>query len=61
VIRELGARDLRRQCKVIVGGAPVSEAFAERIGADGFAPSAVETVSLVKAMVSGRDSPRPVL
>jgi methanogenic corrinoid protein MtbC1 len=39
--------------KVMVGGAPVTEAYAEEIGADGFAPdagsAAVKAVELVKA------------
>jgi methylmalonyl-CoA mutase cobalamin-binding domain/chain len=52
VIGALDERGLRRRCKVIVGGAPVSESFAMRIGADGFAPGAVEAVQLVKSMLA---------
>jgi len=37
IIRALDARGLRQRCKVLVGGAPVSEQFARQIGADGFA------------------------
>lgn len=43
-------RGLDERCKVIVGGAPVSEAFARQIGADGYAPNASEAVRLVKRL-----------
>jgi len=33
---------LRNQVKSIVGGAPLTEEFAKEIGADGYAPDAVE-------------------
>ena len=48
-IRERG---LNESCKVIVGGAPVSEAFARQIGADGYAPNASEAVRLVKRLMA---------
>jgi 5-methyltetrahydrofolate--homocysteine methyltransferase len=37
--------------KVIVGGAPLTQAFADEIGADGFAPDASSAVRLAKALV----------
>lgn len=43
-------RGLNEHCKVIVGGAPVSDAFARQIGADGYAPNASEAVRLVKKL-----------
>jgi len=42
----------RKQIKMIVGGAPVSEKFAREIGADGYAPEAASAVDLVKSLVS---------
>jgi methanogenic corrinoid protein MtbC1 len=39
-------------CRVIVGGAPVSEQFARQIGADGYAANAVEAVRLVKRLTA---------
>jgi methanogenic corrinoid protein MtbC1 len=36
---------------ILVGGAPVDQAYAERIGADGYAPNAVSTVRTVKALM----------
>lgn len=47
-IAEAGLRD---QVKVLVGGAPVTQEFADRIGADGFAPDATATVRLTKRLL----------
>ncbi len=38
--------------KVIVGGAPVTEAFARSIGADGYAPDASAAVALARSLVA---------
>jgi 5-methyltetrahydrofolate--homocysteine methyltransferase len=38
VIEELRARGMRDRVKIMVGGAPVDAAFAEKIGADGYGP-----------------------
>ncbi len=38
--------------KVMVGGAPVTEAFAERIGADGYAGDASQAVSLARRLMT---------
>ncbi len=43
---------MRNQVKVIVGGAPVNEAYAQRIGADGFASDASKAVRLAKQLLS---------
>jgi len=51
VIEALTSAGLRNQVKVIVGGAPISPAFAERIGADGYSSSATEAVKLVARLV----------
>ncbi len=45
VIKALKANNLRGQVKVMVGGAPVSERFAQSIGADSYAPNATEAVN----------------
>lgn len=44
VIEALEEAGLRSQVKVLVGGAPVTQEWAERIGADGYAPNAPEAV-----------------
>jgi len=41
---------LRDQVKILIGGAPVTQAFADEIGADGFAPDAGSASKLAKAM-----------
>jgi 5-methyltetrahydrofolate--homocysteine methyltransferase len=43
--------NVREQVKVIVGGAPVTETFANEIGADGFASDASRAVALCKTLV----------
>jgi 5-methyltetrahydrofolate--homocysteine methyltransferase len=42
---------VRRQVKAIVGGAPLTEAFAKEIGADGCAPDASRAVALGRALL----------
>jgi 5-methyltetrahydrofolate--homocysteine methyltransferase len=45
---EAGIRD---SVKIMVGGAPVTEAFAKGIGADGYAPDAGSAARLAKALI----------
>lgn len=47
VIAELGRQGLREGVKVIVGGAPMTQDYAERIGADAAAEDAVKGVRIV--------------
>lgn len=47
-LKEVGLRD---QVKVMVGGAPLSESFAESIGADGFSSNANSAVALARSLV----------
>ncbi|MBY9016050.1 MAG: cobalamin-dependent protein [Candidatus Lokiarchaeota archaeon] len=51
VIEELKKRGLREKYKVIVGGSPTSEDWAEKIGADGWADDAIEAVELLKRLM----------
>jgi len=46
-IAEAGLRD---QVKIMIGGAPVTQAFADEIGADGFAPDAGSAARLAKSL-----------
>lgn len=48
-LREAGLRD---SVKVLVGGAPVTTAFAEQIGADACAPDAATAVDIARALVA---------
>lgn len=38
--------------KIIIGGAPVTQQFADEIGADGYAPDAATAVDVVRGMVA---------
>ncbi len=51
-LNALDAAGKRPKVKVIVGGAPVTEDFARRIGADGYAPDASQAVALAKSLIS---------
>jgi len=42
---------LRDQVKFIIGGAPVTETYANQIGADGFSPDASRAVNVAKALL----------
>jgi 5-methyltetrahydrofolate--homocysteine methyltransferase len=54
VIAALDEAGLRNQLKVIVGGAPIDQRFADEIGADGFGADAVEAVQLAREMVAAK-------
>lgn len=51
VIETLEKNRLRRSVKVFVGGGPVSENFAEFIGADGYSPHAPGIIDLVNKLL----------
>jgi 5-methyltetrahydrofolate--homocysteine methyltransferase len=50
-IDALADSGLRSQVKVMVGGAPVTQGFADEIGADGFAPDAGSAAKMAKALI----------
>jgi 5-methyltetrahydrofolate--homocysteine methyltransferase len=52
VINALKEAGIRDQVKVMVGGAPVTEEFAEEIGADMYAANAAAAVDRVREMVA---------
>ena len=49
-IQSIEESGLRGGLKIIVGGAPVNQAFADEIGADGYAPDAGSASKMAKAM-----------
>jgi corrinoid protein of di/trimethylamine methyltransferase len=53
VIQLLNQENIREKHLVLVGGGPISQSFADRIGADGYAPDAAEAVRLARRLVSG--------
>ncbi len=55
VIEKIVEADLRGKVRVIVGGAPTTQEWANEIGADGWAGDAVSAVSLVKQLVKRKN------
>ena len=51
VVEMLAEAGIREDVKVIIGGAPISLAFAKKIGADGYSSNAVEAVKLVDGLL----------
>ena len=54
VISALEASGLREKVKVMVGGAPVTQGFANEIGADGYADNANSAVAVAKQLLGVR-------
>jgi len=51
VVEELEKAKLKTKVKVIIGGAPISQTYADRIKADGYAPDAALAVDLLKKLL----------
>ena len=51
-IKNLEEAGLRDRVKVIIGGAPVTQTFADQIGADGYASNAASAADLAKKLLS---------
>jgi 5-methyltetrahydrofolate--homocysteine methyltransferase len=51
-IDALNTAGLRGQVKVMIGGAPITQNYADQIGADGFSPDASRAVATAKGLVS---------
>lgn len=51
VIKAFDAEGLRPKVKLIVGGAPVTQEWADQIGADGYAPDAATAVDKCKELL----------
>jgi corrinoid protein of di/trimethylamine methyltransferase len=51
IIEALKEAGLRDYVKVMVGGAPVTQSWAEKIGADGYAEDAIAAVAVAKKLV----------
>lgn len=47
-LKEAGVRD---QVKVMIGGAPISQSWADKIGADGYAEDAINAVRVAKDLL----------
>jgi corrinoid protein of di/trimethylamine methyltransferase len=53
VVKILERENIRDQFKVIVGGGPISQSFADKIGADGYSVNAAEAVRLARKLTGG--------
>jgi 5-methyltetrahydrofolate--homocysteine methyltransferase len=51
VVESVKAAGLSGKVKVMIGGAPVTQAFADEIGADGYSADAASAVDLAKALI----------
>ncbi|MEN6406572.1 MAG: corrinoid protein [Thermoguttaceae bacterium] len=51
VIQALEQAGIRKQTKVMIGGAPITQKFAEEIGADGYSENASTAVVLARTLV----------
>jgi 5-methyltetrahydrofolate--homocysteine methyltransferase len=51
IIEALAEAGLRARVKVMVGGAPVTQSWADKIGADGYAKDAIAAVAVAKRLV----------
>ena len=51
-IKAFVAAGVRESCKVIVGGAPIDQAYADKIGADGYAPDGSSAAELCKQLMT---------
>jgi corrinoid protein of di/trimethylamine methyltransferase len=52
VIRALKEAGVRDQVKIMIGGAPISQSFAQEIGADGYSSNANAAVSVAKQLLA---------
>jgi 5-methyltetrahydrofolate--homocysteine methyltransferase len=50
-IAAIAEEGLRDKVKIIIGGAPVTQGFADEIGADGYAPDAATAVELTRTLL----------
>lgn len=52
VLAMLKTEGVRKKYKVMVGGGPISQAYADRIGADGYAPNAAAAVKKARELLT---------
>jgi len=51
VVKALEAAGLRDKVKIMIGGAPITQNYADQIGADGYSPDAASAVDKAKTFV----------
>ncbi|MEW6409848.1 MAG: corrinoid protein [Nitrospirota bacterium] len=55
VISLLSENGIRNEIKVIIGGAPVTQKYADKIGADGYADNGPDAIRKISALVEQED------
>ncbi len=58
VVDTIKSAHLKKNIKIIIGGAPITQSFADEIGADGYAPEAESAVTLVKTLLNKKETGR---
>lgn len=58
VIDTIKSSHLKKDIKIIIGGAPVTQSFADEIGADGYAQEAESAVTLVRTLLKKEEMKR---
>lgn len=51
VVNSLQSTDLREKVKIMIGGAPITQHYADHIGADGYSPDAATAVEDAKKLL----------
>ena len=51
-IEALKAAGIRDQVKVMIGGAPITQEYADQIGADGYSTDAASCADLAKKLIA---------
>ena len=52
VVDSLSSSDLGGKVKIMIGGAPVTQAYCDEIGADGYAPDAASAADVAKTFIT---------
>jgi len=52
VIQAISDAGLRERARIVIGGAPITQSYADEIGADGYAPDASGAVRLVRELLA---------
>jgi 5-methyltetrahydrofolate--homocysteine methyltransferase len=58
VIATIKSAHLKKNTKIIVGGAPITQSFADEIGADGYAHEGESAVTLVRTLLNKKETER---
>ncbi|OGX21462.1 MAG: methyltransferase [Omnitrophica WOR_2 bacterium RBG_13_44_8] len=51
VVEATKSAGIRDKVKIVIGGAPITQKYADDIGADGYSPDAASAVDLVKGLI----------